>query len=190
MSLDFPFSASALTQFSRQLIRSPVLDRRPGPGALSLFSAHQWPPWRDCRPVSTPQWSVPEPALFCDVANPRRPASLGSTLERVAPPSWPLDHRTLFYVRRCPKPALPAPFQRFDATSAASSSSPGCRHAKTMSGAPEWFASLESGIRATLSEVLQCGVIEIEELTTLARALLPIQQGRHDIAHCSAGNGP
>ena len=119
MSLDFPFSASALTQFSRQLIRSPVLDRRPGPGALSLFSAHQWPPWRDCRPVSTPQWSVPEPALFCDVANPRRPASLGSTLERVAPPSWPLDHRTLFYVvdvrnlpSRPPSSASTRPAQR------------------------------------------------------------------------------
>jgi len=59
-----------------------------------------------------------------------------------------------------------------------------------LSGAPKWLGSLASGIRATSSEVLQCGVIEIEELATLARALLPIQQCRHDIAHCSAGNGP
>ena len=66
MSLDFPFSASALTQFSRQLIRSPVLDRRPGPGALRLFSAHQRPPWRYRGPVPTLARSPPWLYARCD----------------------------------------------------------------------------------------------------------------------------
>jgi hypothetical protein len=43
----------------------------------------------------------------------------------------------LFYVRRCPNLPSRSPFQRFDATSARSRSSPSYRPAKTMSGAPE-----------------------------------------------------
>ena len=66
MSLDVPFSAPALGQFSRQLVRSPVLDRRPGPGALRLFSAHQRPPWRYRGPVPTLARSPPWLYARCD----------------------------------------------------------------------------------------------------------------------------
>jgi hypothetical protein len=46
------------------------------------------------------------------------------------------------------------------------------------------------GIGSTPSEVLQCGVIESEELAALASALLQIQQGRHKIVDCPPGRGP